>query len=510
MRLILLCLTAAVAHAQLTPEIPTLGCVNGIRIWGVAGNFVPGGKGCEYEWNSADLRHISTEEGDFAVSPEGDVWRLPRAVDVRPLTLYIVDARGVESAVEGSFVDAGTAAARDFLDTRMRIRNTGQATVTVQPIRLAGTGFSLIGTPTGVQLLTPGANIDFRIRFQPPAFGSYSATLTINDLVLIVRGNSPAGLAVSLSGGTLDPDQPVDFGAVESGSSSVRRFVLRNDGSNAMTVQVIRASPPFEAPSGPLAIGAGDQKEVEVRFAPVRPGVFSGTLELDARSLRLQGLGTDPPVPPAAMAVAPAASGQQITAGLTFQSPVRVAGTVTLRLVFEPAAAGAPDDQGILFPASGSRTLQLAVAPGDVRKDVVIQTGTTAGRLGVRMEAGRQLVSADVAIAAEPVRITGTRLVRSPTGVDLDLTGFDNTRSVLEARFQFFNRDGQPLTPEPIRVQLSEAFERHFQSSRMGGMFVVRASFPVAGDAQLVGGVQTEIVNSVGVAQTGRTSYAPN
>jgi hypothetical protein len=56
----------------------------------------------------------------------------------------------------------------------------------------------------------------------------------------------------------------------------------------------------------------------------------------------------------------------------------------------------------------------------------------------------------------------------------------------------------------PIRVDASGAFERHFSGTSVGGMFSLRAVFPVTGDTGAVREMELEMSNSSGVTRTGR------
>ncbi len=423
--------------------------------------------------------------------------------------VYLLDAAGQEAPAP-ALIDMGSVPAGDFADQRMRLRNTGDRAVVVQTLRIAGAGFSLQGNPSGQPQLAPGVNLDFRARFQPAAFGVYGATLQVNERSFVVRGLSPAGLLLSVETG--EGPRPVtngglvDFGLVEVGVVKPLRFRLRNESAEPARLRQLRVTGSFEGPAGfeaPADIQPGGGSEFEVRFVSRRSGVFDGTLLVDDRVYRLQGTASDPPFPEADLLTGNAGSGQQATLVVRFREPSRTRGSVTLRMAFAPAN-GAPDDPGAMFLASSSRASDLAIAVGDISKSVTFQTGTTAGTISFRLEAGRQLQEASVAIPPVQIRVDQAKLSRSATGVEIELRGFDNTRSVREAAFTFHDREGKALTSEPVRVDVSGAFSRLFQESRMGGLFLLRASFPVAGDASLIGGAQVELVNSVGTARPER------
>src|SRR5262245_11080730 len=118
------------------------------------------------------------------------------------IAVYTLDNSGVvETPVEG-FADLGTAQAGDTLDTKFRLRNTGTTNITLTSLRVSGVGFSVQNDPSKPYLMAAGTNVDFRIRFQPSAYGSYSATLIVNDKTYLLRATAPAGVTLRAEDGT--------------------------------------------------------------------------------------------------------------------------------------------------------------------------------------------------------------------------------------------------------------------------------------------------------------------
>jgi hypothetical protein len=97
--------------------------------------------------------------------------------------------------------------------------------------------------------------------------------------------------------------------------------------------------------------------------------------------------------------------------------------------------------------------------------------------------------------------------VRRTSDVDVSLTGFDNTRSISTLAFTFFDSAGRTIQPGVLRVDASADFQRYFQAGSAGGMFAMRATFPVSGDATKVVGVEVEITNAAGVTRTQRLAF---
>ena len=372
------------------------------------------------------------------------------------IELFTVTASGVESPAP-ALIDLGTVAPGDLLDTRFRVRNTGAATATLQTLRISGPGFSLQGNPTGPQVLTPNANVDFRVRFQPVTTGVHNAFLTANERMVVIRAEAPAGIAVGLDrGGTferINNTSPVDFGRVDAGTVMTLRFLLRNEGTSAATVSRIAISGIFSGPidlSLPVTILPGGQAPFGVLIAPARAGVYRGQLAIDGRIIELEALAVNPPLPSANLLFGNAGSGQQAILKIQFNAPVAGRGTMTLKMRFEPAAGTADDPGAVILPA-GQREVSYPVEPGDVGRDVTIQTGTTAGRIRLRLEEAGRLMgeSAPIEIPAAPVRLSSVTATRQNGGIEISISGFDNTHAASEASFTFYSGSGQPLGAGP-------------------------------------------------------------
>ena len=95
----------------------------------------------------------------------------------------VFERPGDSSPVMG-LLDVGSAAPGDVLDMRLRVRNTSMAAVELNVLKIDGVSFTLEGTPPLPQIMAPGVNADFRVRFRPAAPGSYSATLRANSVSL--------------------------------------------------------------------------------------------------------------------------------------------------------------------------------------------------------------------------------------------------------------------------------------------------------------------------------------
>jgi hypothetical protein len=90
--------------------------------------------------------------------------------------------------------------------------------------------------------------------------------------------------------------------------------------------------------------------------------------------------------------------------------------------------------------------------------------------------------------------------------IELRITGFDNTRAMQDAGFQFYDRGGAAIGGM-IRTSTAKDFEEYFAKPTPGGTFSLGASFPVTGDINQVAGVEVELRNTTGTGRAGRLSF---
>lgn len=418
-------------------------------------------------------------------------------------------------AIPAASIDVGSTSAGDFIDTRLRIRNTGSAAAVVSTLEISGVGFSLQGDPSLPLTLAPGSNADFRARFRPPAPGSYSATLRVNrTLSLLLRGSAAAGLVVLLERERtmLTNGQPVEFGSIVVGQRGRIGLLLRNDAPSdldAPRIGVTGAGYSAAASSLPGQVKAGAEARFDVFCEPLRPGFTPGVLTINNWSFPLNALAAaprEPDVPPALFEFDPdaARSGKQAKLRVKLSAPAPTAAAGMLRLEFTPAVEAGAGDEAIQFLGNSSRELPLAIAAGSSevtfqgKPDILFQTGTTAGTAVFRLKLGTEEREVQVAIPAEAPRVDLVELKRSAGTVEVVLTGFDNHRSAGNVVFVFTDAAGQELPA--VSAEAGSLFASHFRASALGGVFRLRASFPVTGDASRLARVAVKIANSIGAS----------
>ena len=416
--------------------------------------------------------------------------------------------------------DVGKVSIGDTVDTRFHVLNTGPAAVILTALSVTGTGFSPAAMPSLGNTLAPGAFVEFRVSFAPAAAGAYSATLIVNTISVILRGAAVplAVVSVESSSAPLTVGATVDFGNVEKESSRVLTFTLSNPSATAISVATLAVTGtgfrgPLNAPSS-VQLAAGQSVQFQIAFEPQTPQPAQGTLSVDRRSFKLTGHGFDPPLPAASIVfdAATLASAHPSKVSIPLAAPSKVSGTGTLTLQFQPSVPGVTDDPAVRF-MSGGRVTTITVNIGDTvahfgtQSDMTFQTGTTAGTLIFALQLPGETSQAKMVVTPTAVSLDSSSGVRRTSDVDVSLTGFDNTRSISTLAFTFFDSAGRTIQPGVLRVDASADFQRYFQAGTAGGMFALRATFPVSGDATQVTGVEVEVTNSAGVTRTQRLTF---
>jgi len=449
---------------------------------------------------------------------------LGAAVAAGQLQLFFREVPGSERPA-GQALDFGSVPSGDVREIPLRIRNLGDASVTLRRFRIRppGSPFALDGHPSIPHLVAPGWNVDFRVRFRPPGFGNWSAVLEINELSFLLVGHSPptATLAVEDQGQfrPLPAGDTVVFGPIERAGRLSRKFRLMSPPEAAVTVTAISLDTgPFESsdlPRMPLTLGPGEAAEFTITFAPVRAGIHRSVFRVEERTFLLEGVAYDPPLPRPTILLEPETLGsaRQARVRLTLPVAAPASGTGELAIEFQPSVQPAGEDGAILFVNTGRRSIPFTVREGEAaarfggEEAAVLQTGTTAGTLVLVARLGAHTVRHTVQIPATPVVIDSAAGRRGARELEVEIRGFDNSRSAGELTFTFYDTQGRPLAGQPIRADVSEAFRRYFESTTVGGMFALTARFPVSGDPSLVGAVEVQFASAPGPSAKRRIPF---
>ena len=427
----------------------------------------------------------------------------------------------VEKPVVSQY-DFGSLPVGDAREVRFRARNISSSAASITFLSVGGDIFTLLDPPPLPIHVDSGAYVDFLVRFQPPATGLYSAALRVNNLSPILRGTGVAAATVFLETGgartRLISGSAVDFGEVERRSSAARHIVLENPFGQRLTIRNLAVSGEFfridPPPALPLTLEPGGSVAFDVLFEPLSAGIREGALDVDDRNIVLRAKGVEPPLPKPRIALESSALGsaQQGKLSIRFEAEARTSGSGRVVLDFQPAAGGFPRDPAIVFPSTNSPAATFTVTEGQSqarfgdKQQIEFQTGTTAGTLTIRAELGPYTEQTSLTLNPAPVGIDAASGLRTSSGLEVYIAGWDNTRSAGQLSFTFYGPAGA-VVAGPIRADAAAAFQRYFQSSEVGGIFSLRALFPVTGDASGVGGVEVEIVNSSGTTRSKRIAF---
>lgn len=433
-----------------------------------------------------------------------------------PFQVVVVD--GASERAVTALTELGSVASGDAVETRFLVRNTGNSVATLASLSLAGQSFTLAQQFSLPDPIPAGKTAEFRVTFAPTAAGSYSATVTLNGTTFFLHSTAIAAASVTVTGSgpaaVLAPGAPIDFGRVMRNRSNKMQVRIANPGTAALRVgQIAVTGAAFHAPSAPgsVTLQPGGAANFDISFDPVVSGQQSGKMIVDTRTFNLTGVGYDAPIPkPAIEVTGKASSASQLQVAVKLASPTETAGTGTLWLDFVSSAQATKDDPAIVFPGTGSRRLTFSVKEGDTvarfneLSAVNLQTGTTAGTIFLTVDLGDYSEKTPLAISPAPVAVDQAGANRRVSDIDVQLSGFDNTRSAGKFNFTFYDKAGNVVQPGAIPVDATGDFGRYFAISRVGGAFLMRATFPVGGDASQIAGVEVELVNTSGSTRTQR------
>jgi hypothetical protein len=419
--------------------------------------------------------------------------------------LFLVE--GSTERAAPAVYDFGSLYPGESASVHFRVRNVSNAAATVTVLEVAGVGFTLTTSPTLPVGLAPQDAVDLTVVFGATDTGAYSASLHSDGIAILLTATLAPRLTYRLDVPGAPFPGPVDFGSAVAGSAAQRGITFRNETSLILTVPSISVQGTdfallAAAPAGE-ALQPGQGGEIAIVFAPQTTGARQGSLIIGDRTYPLLGTGIDPPLPKPTVTIdlKQTASGQQGTLIVRFDAPARSRGTGTATLDFQGAA-----DSAIVF-ASGGRSATFAIAPGDVQAALPFETGTTAGLLTFTAQVGVVIDRQSVTIAAVAPVISAVQAVRSSGAVEILVTGFDNTRSVGALSFTFYDTAGNLLSPGTIRADALADFTSYFAASNLGGVFLLRAVFPVTGDATLVASCEATLANSAGSVKTQRAYF---
>lgn len=433
---------------------------------------------------------------------------------------------GQERAV-GTIYSIGSVAVDTTLEVRFRVRNTGATLAQIQTISISGAGFQLFQEPSPLPVsLLPTTSVDFFVRFrssQASTEGRATLRLNTGSVTLLASTTAvvPARLYVIEDDGSRTlrtTELTTVFPTIDRGATATKKFMIENPGTASISLTPFAITgDSFQfaaAQSAPLILAARETKTVDVVFRPTITGLKRATFDLGTARYTLEGVAREPvmPKPTISLERTTLESAKQSKVAVKFDAAARGDGTGELKLEFKPAAGG-KDDSAVQFLPDNKRTITFQVKTGQsaavfgTAQDIVFQTGTTAGSIVFTATMGGWTASGTVAIDPAMVRIDTGRTIRGQDLIDLTLSGFDNTRSVTEVAFTFYDADGAIIAPGAVRANVETRFKDFFDTSTAGGLFSLRAAFPVTGSIAVIRAVEAEFRNRIGVQKTQRFSF---
>lgn len=445
------------------------------------------------------------------------------------------------STPAGQIVSFGSVAAGwNVSDVVFNISYTG----TVSPYYLTyftwqqDTAFSVIKTDwQSLPVAIPAEGLSFTVRFEPNEVAkSDSATLEVGDasnpITVVLSGEGTPGFTTSIGKQALTAGATIPFGSVQSGSSQTVALTLANQTAAPLTVGaiVIQGSAfqlTGDSPAG-ISVPAGGSAALQIVFSPSATGSQQGTLLIGVARFPLAGVGLSPPpadFPAPSIQLTPGTLGsaQQGNLAIALASGAVAGGSGTVTLTFQSAVNGIDDDPTVCF-ADGTRSATFTVAEGAssgqfaTGQSVSFGSGTTAGTLTFTAALGTHSAQATVTISAAPIAIDAAVAARNvacdpsllyctTVNVQLQINGWDNTRSVSEVIFHFFDQSGNPIPPASIPFDGGGAFQTYFAGSGLGGVFGLTAFFPITGDSNKVTTAVVALTNTAGTVESAEITF---
>lgn len=353
-------------------------------------------------------------------------------------------------------LDFGRVVVGEARTATVTVRNDGSAPVVIDAITpdLETSEEFEVGR-YNIRTLDPGEAFGFTVTFRPAFPGRAVGRIVVGD-----DGSRPEPLAVEVVGegadGELDLEpRQLDFTGVLVGESRTRFFDVRNTGTTTHTVDAVEIQDPDSAYAvitstaarAPFSLAPGEERRIQVRYAPTQSGLDVNAVLVVSDALRSGAsvalFGDPPAVPQAHLEVRPAAvdfGGVEI--GTSSPRPIELeSGPSEVPLPSTPRIepADAP------FSVSGALPAGVGLAAYDTHRFEVRFSPLTEGPAQARL----LIPSGDVEQPVRQIPLLG-RGETSPSA-DVDVRplrleaglvprGLDVLRHI-----EVFNRGGAPL-----------------------------------------------------------------
>jgi hypothetical protein len=453
-------------------------------VWQVVSGALPGG--LTLNRSTGLLTGTPTATGDFQFTVQlTDA--TPQSLS-KPFTLTITAALaiGTTSLPDGNI---GAAYSQPVAATGGTLPYAFTLTGALPPgLALNPTTGAITGTPTRLGLS------NFSVRVTDAAGATVLQPLSIN-----ITNTPPLAFA------TASPLPAATLGAVYTQAVTVT-------GGTAPYIFGIDSGTP---PAGITFVGG------TLAGTPAAVGTFQFTIRVtDAQQATLTKLYTLTVTAPALPAptitgvgdTAPPAQQPDVAIKIANPYPVPLDGTITL--AFNPAA-GNPDDPAIQL-STGGRTAGFTIPAGATdavfpNTQLALSTGTVAGRitLALHFQANGVDVTPNpvptrvIDIPAQAPVISKVTARRTGSGIEVEVTGFSNTRDMTSATFQFQASAGTSLATSSVTIQAGPLFTPWYSDSNSisyGSLFTFTQQFSISGNAAGVTGVSVTLTNPQGTS----------
>lgn len=443
------------------------------------------------------------------------------------LLYEFVTAGGVTPITAGSTVQLPETPLGTTSSGVVRVRNTGTLEGRIGAAAVVGAAFRLADVPPLPVTIPPGGTISFALQFTPAEAGAAAGTLIVGDFSVPVSGTGVGALLTLAArvGSTITPlasGGSFTFPNTTVGSAGTAHIRVTNSGNAPGAVNGISLSvPAFSFPSLPAlpaSIAPGETLEFAVEFTPAAPGLVTGTLQIDDRTVSLRGIGDNPPPLPAVTIAAPETAQplDQPPVSLRIAEPYPVDLTGRLTLSFLSESFG--DDPNIQF-STGGRTAEFRIAAGtteavfgETARAVPFQAGTVAGEITVTaaFHAGSTVVTPNPApsrtinVPAGPPLIRNVQAGdRSASSFQVLISGMATTRSITRLNLQFTPAEGANLMTTSLSIDVEGPFTAWYGSTTgrsFGSQFTATLVINVNGDVSAVQSVSVSAVNALGAS----------
>ncbi len=399
------------------------------------------------------------------------------------------------------------------------LQNTGAAAVNVGSVVASSTVIGIAGDP---QSVAPQSTASFTATFTPTAVGPFTGNIVINSdaLGLPVLTIPVTGVGTSPKIGINPP--ALDFGSQLTGIASAPQTVtLQNTGNETLVISAITSNnPSYLLSSLPTTIAAGSSGTFSVSFDPVGGGTINGNISIASNDVShpligvsVTGTGISPPVNTVITVVNPSLStsvaDHQATADVAFAPPATALDVnfpIQLGLQFTSSNPLFPNAQDGTIQFNPPVPANYGIPAGQLSSPPEsFFTGTLAGTITVTAEngAGGLLGQSTLTVPATPPVITQLGVTTTSSSIQLNVAGFDPTRSVSQATFTFLGPTGNIINPGPISISVAAPFSAYFSSpaaQAVGSQFLLTVTFSVTGNISDISAVQVSLSNSEGTS----------